>query len=242
VVVTPQSQPENAAEAGGLLSIAGVSTFDARLTPPQTEGTHPAFSLTIVNTGDLPLTPVVTAFDPEDKCRFKFRNPPKLEPGQQTIIQIKASARRSSILGAAETFDFGVNVSPAVDAPISAGRGLDARFVHKPRLGFRAAFFAGFTLMLVGIVALMVAFARPAVVEAADWVGCQLDSSYRFTSDSPEIRKPSCGGPLRSDELDKWRRIPRLPRRVSIPATLDPSAITANPSHSLVFKGVVHHV
>jgi hypothetical protein len=55
---------------------------------------------------------------------------------------------------------------------------------------------------------LVVSLAEPIVVDASNWVGCQMDSTYRFSHDSPEVKKESCGGPDRDEELQKWRSQP----------------------------------
>jgi hypothetical protein len=47
------------------------------------------------------------------------------------------------------------------------------------------------------------------VLDASNWVGCQFDSSYRFSHDTPEVKKESCGGGDREEELQKWRSLPR---------------------------------
>ncbi|MGE0687694.1 MAG: hypothetical protein AB7P33_13185 [Dehalococcoidia bacterium] len=214
--VIPQSSPENAVQVGGLLSITGVSTFEARLTPPQAEGPNRVYDLTIINTGDLPLTPVVTASDPEGKVRVKIPKMRTLDPAQEALFHLKVGAKRSRWLGAAETFDFRVKVAPTENASASASRVLDARFIHQARFGFRGAFMLAFLAAIVGIVVLVVAIAEPIVVDASNWVGCQLDSSYRLGHESPEVKKESCGGAPRDEELQKWR---------NQPATLVPSPI-----------------
>jgi hypothetical protein len=207
--VIPQSSPESAVVVGGLLSITGVSTFEARLTPPQAEGASRVYDLTVINTGDLPLVPVVTASDPENKVRVKIPKMRTLDPAQEALFHLRTGAKRSRILGAPETFDFRVTVAPSENAPASASRVLDARFIHQPRFGFRGAFLVAFLAAIVGIIVLVVSIAEPVVLDASNWVGCQLDGSYRFGHESPQVKKESCGGPDREEELQKWRTQPR---------------------------------
>jgi hypothetical protein len=210
VRVMPHSIPENTVEIGGLISITGVTTFDARMTPVQAEGASRVFDVTLVNTGDLPLTPVITASDPEGKCVFRIPKTRTLDPAQEAVFHIKVGAKRSAILGTPETFDFRVKVAPTADAPDSSSRLLDARFIHKAKFGFRAVFMLAFFAVLVGVVTLVVSFAKPTIIDAADWVGCQLDSKYRFAvDDSAEVTKPSCGGDPRDTKLEEWINRPR---------------------------------
>ncbi|HXH20673.1 MAG TPA: hypothetical protein VNN10_01495 [Dehalococcoidia bacterium] len=227
VRAAPVASPGLYAEVGGLISISGVASFDARLAPVQAEGGTATYTLTAVNTGDLPLSLTLEAADPEKMCRFKYDPPRDLSPGQQAVVRLKAGARRNGIIGSRETFDFRVRVLPSGQPP-SAAKLLDARFVHKPLLGYRSLFLVFFAALIVGLVALVLKFASPVVADAATWIGCQLDGSYRLSADSLSIRKPECGGRQRADDLLDWQRS-RPASRVApgvgfpVPAALPPS-------------------
>ena len=205
VKVIPQSTPESSAEVGGLISITGVAGFDARLAPVQAEGRRATFSLTLMNTGDLPLGLALETSDPEGMCKFKFPAPRDLDPGQQAIVPVRVSARRNGIIGPSETFDVKISAKLAQE-PSTNVKTLDARFIHHPRFTYRGLFLVGFVCFVLALVAAIVSFASPAVAGAATWVGCQLDRNYRFAANAPSLKKEECGGKPRSEELDKWQK------------------------------------
>ena len=201
----PDGMADHFGEALGVLSIIGMSKFDARLEPLQAEGTRKVFTVRVSNTGDMPLTMVLEPSDPENRCKFKVPAPRSLEPGQEGHFQLRVGARRNGIVGPRETFDFRVKVSTEEGEAQSERDVFDGRFVHRPKLPWRAVFLTGFFAGLVGVVFLLVWLASPTFESGANWVGCQLDAYYRFDSESPEIKKDECGGRPREDELEDWR-------------------------------------
>jgi hypothetical protein len=206
VRAAPHSLPESYGEAVGLISIVGVSTFDARLQPVQAEGRKKTFTLSVMNTGDLPLAFDVEASDPEARCRFRLPTQRELEPGQEVNLSIPVGAKRIGIVGPPETFDFHLRVRPEGGAA-RALRAYDARFVHKPLVGFRLPFIVGFMLVLAAITIGIVFLAKPVVDHGITWVGCQLDGKYRFSINSGGFTKPQCkGGRPYNDQLQDWQR------------------------------------
>jgi hypothetical protein len=230
----PVASPTFYAEVGGLISISGVAAFDARLAPVQAEGGQATFTLTAVNTGDLPLSLAVEASDPEKRCRFKFTPPRDLSPGQQAIVKLKVGAKRNGVIGSRETFDFRLRVGPTGQE--GGAKLLDARFVHTPVFGYRSLFLLAFAAAIVGLVALVLNFGSPLVADAATWVGCQLDGSYRFSSDSLPVKKPECGGQPRLDDLRDWERARPTSRQA--PISMQPvAAATWRPRNVLHWSG-----
>jgi hypothetical protein len=205
VRAVPEGMPEYSGEARGVLSISGVARFDARLDPLQAQGTRKTFSVRVSNVGDVPLTLSLEAADPEGRCKFKMPAQRELGPGQDAILPFRVGARRSGFLGADEMFDFRVRVNTE-EANVQSQRDtFNGRFVHHPRLPFRGVFLAGFFCALVGLVVLLAWVLSPALSSAAGWVGCQLDSDYRLSSDTPKVKKEACNGNPRKEELDRWQ-------------------------------------
>jgi uncharacterized membrane protein len=200
----PDGMPDHYGEALGLISITGIAKFDARLEPLQAEGGRKDFTVKVLNTGDLPLTIVLDPSDPEGRCKFKLPAPRLLDPGQEGHMQLRVGAKRNGIVGPRETFDFRVHIRTEEGEAQSARDRFDGRFVHRPKLPWRAVFLTGFFCALVGVVFLLVWLARPAFEDAATWAGCQIDDDYRFSSDVAAIEKEECGGNPRQEELEKW--------------------------------------
>jgi hypothetical protein len=67
-------------------------------------------------------------------------------------------------------------------------------------------FILGFVCALVGFVFLLVWLFSPTFERAGNWIGCQLDNEYRFSADTPGLRKESCDGEPREQQLEQWRR------------------------------------
>jgi len=203
VHVAPQRAPEAATEVGALIVIAGVAAFDARLAPVQVEGRRGNLTLSLINTGGVPLDLQVRGADPENHCRFRLPSALELSPGQEMNLPVGVSAKRNSLVGAPETFDFRLNISPKEGDP-NAARLFNARFVHRPLMGYRTLFLALFVAGLAALVAVIIGFGSPKVGDAASWVGCQFDSDYRIDRSSI-VTKDECGGDPRDVELDRWR-------------------------------------
>jgi uncharacterized membrane protein len=202
----PDGMPEYYGEALGVLSIVGAAKFDARLEPLQAEGSSRNFTVKVLNTGDMPLSIVLEPSDPEGRCKFKIPAARPLDPGQEGHIQLKVSAKRNSFVGPRETFDFRVHVINETGEAQSAHDRFDGRFVHKPKIPWRAVFLAGFFAAVAGVIFLLVWLASPAFEDAANWVGCQLDDDYRLSADVAPVKKEICGGRTRDEELDDWQK------------------------------------
>jgi hypothetical protein len=203
VRVAPHRFPDSFAEVGALITLIGVPSFDARLAPAQSQGRKERFTLTLLNTGAVPLSLSMEGSDPERKCKFKFPPPPHVDPGQGAAAPIRVGARRNGLLGAAETFDFRLRVTPAEAEP-TAAKSFAGRFIHQPLLGFRFAFLTLFAALVVTFVALTIAFVPPRIESAFTWIGCQIDSKSREYAAAPgepaapQLTKPECGGPART--------------------------------------------
>ncbi|HWC31174.1 MAG TPA: hypothetical protein VG845_13925, partial [Dehalococcoidia bacterium] len=208
----PDGMPDRYGEALGVISITGVAKFDARLEPLQAEGGKKDFTVKVLNSGDMSLRIVLEASDPENRCKFKIPAARPLEPGQEGHIVLRVGAKRSRFVGPRETFDFRVHVRNEEGEAQSARDRFDGRFVHKPMIPWRAVFLTGFFASVVGIVMLLVWLASPTFESAANWVGCQLDDDYRFSSDVAPVRKEICGGNPREEELDDWQEIKQQSR------------------------------
>ena len=206
VRAVPDGMPEYYGEALGVLSIVGAAKFDARLEPLQAEGSSRNFTVKVLNTGDMPLSIVLDPSDPEGRCKFKIPAARPLDPGQEGHIQLKVSAKRNSFVGPRETFDFRVHVVNEGGEAQSAHDRFDGRFVHRPKIPWRAVFLTGFFAAVAGVIFLLVWLASPAFEDAANWVGCQLDDDYRLSADVAPVKKEICGGRTRDEELDDWQK------------------------------------
>ncbi len=202
----PDGMPDHYGEALGVISIIGVAKYDARLEPLQAEGSRKVFTVKVMNTGDMPLRIVLETSDTESRCKFKVPAPRPLEPGQEGHIQLKVGAKRNGFVGPRETFDFRVRVLNEEGEAQTARDTFDGRFVHKPKLPWRAVFLTGFLCALIGFIFLLVWLASPTFEGAANWVGCQLDDDYRLSSDVAPVEKEECGGKPREEELDDWQQ------------------------------------
>lgn len=193
-------------EALGVLSIAGVPRYEARLDPLEAEGTRRNYNVRVENTGDTSLQLTLSASDPEGRCKFKAPPPRNLDPGQVGLIQLRIGAKRNGIIGASETFDFRVRIESDDPEVQTSKDSFDGRFIHHPKISHRAVFIVAFMCALVGLVFLLVWAFSPTFERAGEWVGCQLDRDYRLSSDTRLLRKESCGGEPRDQELDEWQR------------------------------------
>jgi len=203
VRVAPQRAPEAATEVGALIVISGVAAFDARLAPVQVEGRRGNLTLSLLNTGGVPLDLQLRGSDPEGQCRFILPASLELSPGQEMNLPVGVNAKRNSLVGPPETFDFRLNVAPQGGDPNSA-RSFNARFVHRPFMGYRTLFLGIFIAGLIALVAVIIGFGSPKVGDAATWIGCQFDNDYRIDR-SYTATKEECGGDPRDVELDRWR-------------------------------------
>ena len=203
VRVSPQRAPESATEIEVLLVIVGVAAFDARITPVMVEGRKQKISLTLQNTGAVPLDLNLTGWDPEGLCKFKMPPSVSLIPAQEMVMPIVVGAKRNGIVGPPETFDFRLTLS--TPGQPHNGRSFDARFVHKPLLGFRPLFLILFVLFLVTASALIITLGHNKVGDGVTWVGCKLDDKYQIARGFEE-KKPECGGEPRDIALDRWRQ------------------------------------
>ena len=132
-----------------------VGLLARQATPAQSQGRKAKFKLTLTNTGTVPLSLWMEGSDQEGMCTFEFPPPPNLEPGEEGVVPVWVGARRSSLIGAPETFDIRLKVSPA-GAESTAAKAFDARFVHKPLTSARFAFLSllvGLLVAVVGVVA-----------------------------------------------------------------------------------------
>jgi hypothetical protein len=200
----PDTRPDAYGEVLGVASITGRHRYEAVLEPLQAEGTKKSFTARIENMGDLPLLMTLVPSDPENRCKFKVPAPRNIEPGQVGAIEMKVGAKRQGLFGPPETFDFRVQLQ-SEEADVETSRDtLDGRFIHHPKIPYRWVFLTGFFCALVGLVFLIVWLLTPVFEDAATWVGCQLDSDYRLSSDTLPVRKEECGGRPRQDEVDDW--------------------------------------
>ncbi len=201
----PQSSPDYYGEALGAMSIAGVARFDARIQPLQAQGRAKTFDLVVANTGDLPIKMSLDAAEAENKCKFRLPSPRDILPGQEGHIPIKVGARRLGIIGPPETFDFEVRLKPETSSIVAGQDTFTARFIHRPLLSNRSVFLAAFLCALVACVVLIVWLVSAPFADAATWVGCQFDSNYRFSTNSPLFKKQECGGKPWDQQFENWQ-------------------------------------
>ncbi|MGE0686035.1 MAG: hypothetical protein AB7P33_04775, partial [Dehalococcoidia bacterium] len=191
--VAPVSYPDSFAEVGGVVSIIGVASFDARLTPAQTSGRKEKFKLTLLNTGGVPLSLWLEASDPEGLCKFKYPPPPNLEPGQEAVVPIWVGANRQGLAGSPKRLDFRLRVSPAGGASQQA-RSFDARFVHQPFLGAKVLGYAFLVALVAMIAGVIVTMGETRVSSAVTAVKCGYDDDYQEVERGPVFVKEECGG------------------------------------------------
>ncbi|MPZ49095.1 MAG: hypothetical protein GEU75_07305 [Dehalococcoidia bacterium] len=206
VRAVPDGLPDYYGEALGVVSISGIARYEARLEPLQAQGLRKDFNVRVENLGDTPLRIGLQTSDPEARCKFKVPAPRDILVGQVGLLQMKVGAKRQGIVGPPETFDFRVKLTDEESGAQPARDTFDGRFIHQPKLSYRSVFLVGFMCALVGFVFLLVWLLTPAFESAGSWVGCQLDSDYRFAADTAPIKKESCGGAPREEELDRWQR------------------------------------
>jgi hypothetical protein len=121
------------------------------------------------------------------------------------LLQLRVGAKRNGFVGAPETFDFRVRIESEDPEVQTAKDTFDGRFVHHPKIPYRTVFILGFVCALVGFVFLLVWLFSPTFERAGNWIGCQLDNEYRFSADTPGVRKESCDGDPREERLREWQ-------------------------------------
>jgi uncharacterized membrane protein len=191
--VAPHSFPESFAEIGAVVTIIGVAAFDARLTPAQTQGRKEKFKLTLVNTGAAALNLWMEGSDPGGACKFSFKPPPPLEPGDEAVVPVWLGAHRNGLVGKPQTYDFRLRVLPA-GAQSAAAKSFDARLVHQPFLSPR---FFGLSLLLaalITIVGVVLALGTSSIDNVSAWVQCNMDDDFQEVRGGPVLVKESCGG------------------------------------------------
>ena len=205
VRAVPEGMEEYFGEALGVISITGVPKYDARLDPLEAEGTRKDYSVRVENTGDTSLRLTLAPADPESRCKFKVPETRTVDPGQVGLLQLRVGAKRNGFVGAPETFDFRVRIESEDPEVQTAKDTFDGRFVHHPKIPYRTVFILGFVCALVGFVFLLVWLFSPTFERAGNWIGCQLDNEYRFSADTPGVRKESCDGDPREERLREWQ-------------------------------------
>jgi hypothetical protein len=193
VRVAPLRYPDSYGEVGGTLSIAGVASFDARLTPAQTTGRKEKFKLTLVNTGGVPISPWLEASDPQGLCKFKYDAPANLEVGQEAVVPIWVGATRQGFAGSPRTLDFRLRVSPAGGGS-TAARSFEARFVHQPFLGSRMFLWCILIAIIAAIVGMIFVLGFSSVGRATTSIKCGFDDDYQETPKGPVLIKEKCHG------------------------------------------------
>jgi hypothetical protein len=193
VRVAPLRYPDSFGEAAATLSIAGVASFDARLTPAQTTGRKEKFKLTLVNTGGVPLSPWVEASDPQGMCKFKYDAPSNLEVGQEMVVPIWVGSTRQGFAGQTKTFDFRLRVSPAGGGTSSA-RSFEARFVHQPFLSGRMFLWSILVAIVAAIVGMLFVIGFSSVGRAATAIKCGFDDDHQEFPKGPVLIKERCDG------------------------------------------------
>jgi uncharacterized membrane protein len=206
VRAVPDGMEEYFGEALGVISITGVPKYEARLDPLEAEGTRKDYSLRVENTGDTTLRLTLDPSDPESRCKFKLPETRTVDPGQVGLLQLRVGAKRNGFVGPPETFDFRVRIDSEDPDVVTAKETFDGRFIHHPKVPYRTVFILGFVCALVGFVFLLVWLFSPTFERAGNWIGCQLDNEYRFSADTPGLRKESCDGEPREQQLEQWRR------------------------------------
>jgi uncharacterized membrane protein len=191
--VAPVSYPDSFAEVGGVVTIAGVASFDARLTPAQTSGRKEKFKLTLLNTGGVPLSLWLEASDPEGLCKFKYPPPPNLEPGQEAVVPIWVGANRQGFAGSPKRLDFRLRVSPAGGTSQQA-RSFDARFVHTPFLGGKMLGYAFLLAIIAMIAGVALSMGETRVSQAVTTLKCGWDDDYQEVERGPVFVKEECSG------------------------------------------------
>ena len=193
VRVAPHRFPESFAEVGGLISIIGVPSFDARLAPAQSQGRKEKFKLTLVNTGSVPLSLWMEGSDPGGMCRFKFPPPPSLDPGEEAVVPVWVGARRNGLLGPPQALDFRLRVMPA-GGESTAAKSFDARFIHQPFLSFRLTSLSLLLALLATILGTIFAIGPPRIGDGLTWLSCLGDDDYQIERKGFVFLKQACGG------------------------------------------------
>jgi hypothetical protein len=193
VRVTPLRYPDSFGEAAATLSIAGVASFDARLTPAQTTGRKEKFKLTLVNTGGVPLSPWLEASDPQGMCKFKYDAPSNLEVAQELVVPIWVGSTRQGFAGQTKTFDFRLRVSPA-GGGTSQARSFEARFVHQPFLSGRMFLWSILVAFIAAIVGMIFVIGFSSVGRAATAIKCGFDDDYQEPNKGAVLIKENCDG------------------------------------------------
>ncbi|HXH20674.1 MAG TPA: hypothetical protein VNN10_01500 [Dehalococcoidia bacterium] len=193
VRVAPHSFPDSFAEVGGVISIAGVAAFDARLTPVQTAGRKEKFKLTLLNTGGVPLSLLIEGSDPEGMCTFRYPPPPNLEPGEQAVVPIWVGARRNGFAGQPKALDVQFRVAPA-GSTSTAARTFNARFVHEPFLSSRMLSLSALFAVLAMVIGMIFVLGTSKVSHAFTVISCGFDDDYREFSGGPVLVREKCGG------------------------------------------------
>jgi len=191
--VAPMSYPQSFAEVGGVVAIAGVSSFDARLTPAQSFGRKEKFKLTLLNTGSLPLSLLAEASDPEGLCKFEFAPPPPLEPGKETVVPIWVGATRQGFAGEPKRLDFRVRVGPAGGTSQSF-KSFDGRFVHTPFLGAKMFGYSAMVALAAMLLGLFIVMGTSSANSVIRNVSCGFDDDYQEAPNSQVLVKEECGG------------------------------------------------
>jgi hypothetical protein len=193
VRVAPLRYPDSFGEVVATLSIAGVASFDARLTPAQTTGRKEKFKLTLVNTGGVPVSPWMEASDPQGMCKFKFDAPSNLEVGQEAVVPIWVGATRQGFAGQPKTFDFRLRVSPA-GGGTSLARSFEARFVHQPFLGARMFLWSILIAIIAAIVGMIFVIGTSSIGNAATTIKCGFDDDFQEPNKGDVLIKEECDG------------------------------------------------
>ncbi len=183
VRVTPHGAPDAFSEVGGVLSVAGVSAFDARVSPQQAQGRRESYKVTLRNTGTERVSLWIEGSDPEGACRFDYPPPPNLEPGEERVLPVRVGVRRNRFVGSPRAFDFTLRALPA-GAESSAARTFNARLVHQPYLGQRVLKWSliGAALAVVAGIALRIGPSR--LGDGTEWLRCRIDSSPEYCTEA----------------------------------------------------------
>jgi uncharacterized membrane protein len=170
--VAPYGYSEASVEVAAALSVGGVQSFEAQVTPPQSQGRKESYTLTLRNSGTVPISFAITGSDPEQRCKIEVPPASTLEPGTDTTLAVKVGARRSRFFGSPETFDFRLHVVPeGADADPQT---LDARFIHRPYFSGRVPVLALFFATLIALTALTVRLAPSPVEAFFTSTGCRI--------------------------------------------------------------------
>ena len=191
VRVTPHGAPDAFSEVGGVLTVAGVSAFDARVSPQQAQGRRETYKVTLRNTGTERVSLWIEGSDPEGMCRFDYPPPPNLEPGEERVLPVRVGVRRNRFVGSARAYDFTLRALPA-GAESNAARTFNARLVHQPYLSNRVLKWTllGAALVVVAGIALRIGASR--LGDGTEWVRCRIDDSADYCTE--EVGAANLGG------------------------------------------------